>query len=349
MNLQNKRLLITGGAGFFGGLLKQTLLNNGFDCISIDLENDDFMHPNLSSIKCDIRNKDILEGVFRKNKFDAIFHCAAILAHSVNDKEFLWESNVVGTRNIAELAKKYKVPKIIFTSSNCLWGKNFQREVKEEDIPKPVEIYGESKLEAEEILLQYTKDFYVIIFRCPTIVDYGRLGLLAILFEFIDEGRKVWVLGSGDNKYQFIYAQDLINACIKALDYNQSDVFNIGSDNVKTFKEVYEFVIKKANTGAKVESLPCSLTLFFMKVCYALKLSPLGPYQYKMIAESFIFNTDKIKEKLNWKPTLTNEEMLYKAYEYYHENINDIKNRSNVSAHKQAAKMGIIKLLKWLS
>ena len=68
-----------------------------------------------------------------------------------------------------------------------------------------------------------------------------------------------------------------------------------------------------------------------------------------MIAESFIFDTSKIKEKLNWTPTLTNEEMLYKAYEYYHKNLDEIKNRTKVSAHKQPAKMGIIRLLKWLS
>jgi len=65
-----------------------------------------------------------------------------------------------------------------------------------------------------------------------------------------------------------------------------------------------------------------------------------------MITEDFIFNTSQIKEKLLWKSTLTNEEMLYKAYEYYHNNREEIKIRHNVSAHKQAAKMGIIKLLK---
>ncbi len=81
----NLKYLITGGAGFFGGLLKQAPLKSGFDCISADLENDDFIHPNLISIKCDIRNKNTLED--------------------------------------------------IFTSSNCLWGENFQREVKEEDMP----------------------------------------------------------------------------------------------------------------------------------------------------------------------------------------------------------------------
>lgn len=347
--MNNKNILITGGAGFFGDLLKRALLDKGCFCVSIDLQKDHFEHPNLISLQCDITDREKLEEIFSKYTFDSIFHCAAILAHAVKDKKFLWESNVTGTKNIAECAKKYQTKKIIFTSSNCLWGENLNKPVTEKEKPNPIEIYGNSKLEGEKILLENTDYCKVIIFRCPTIVDSGRLGLLSILFEFMNEGRRVWVVGGGNNKYQFIYAKDLVDACLKTLDYNESDIFNIGSDNVKTFKEVYEYVINKANTGARVACLPRGLTIALMKIAYFLKLSPLGPYQYKMIAESFVFDTTKIKQKLEWQPTLTNEEMLYKAYEYYKNNISDIKNRKNVSAHKQAVKMGIIRLLKWVS
>lgn len=342
-------VLVTGGAGFFGSLIKKHLLECGHACVSIDLEEDTDKHPRLISIRGDIRDVDRLNSVFMNYHFDAVIHCAAILAHAVKDKKFLWTSNVDGTQNIAQLAKKHCVPKIIFTSSNCLWGKDMGRMVLEDDAPSPIEIYGESKWEGEKILMRYQGDTNVVIFRCPTIMDSGRLGLLAILFQFIDEGRKVWVVGNGGNRYQFIYAADLINACIAALDYPSSNTFNIGSDHVKSFKEVYNYVIKKANTGAQVAYLPKQLTLAGMKLAYMLHLSPLGPYQYNMIAGNFIFDTSKIKSTLNWNPTLTNEEMLYKAYEYYRENRLEIETRKNVSAHKQAAKMGIIKLLKWLS
>jgi nucleoside-diphosphate-sugar epimerase len=349
--MAKKTVLITGGAGFFGDILKKELLNQGYKVVSIDLVKDELKHPDFLAVKGDIRNKRDLEKLARKYKFSAIFHIAAMLAHAVQDKDLLWTSNVDGTRNVAEVAKKYSIKKIIFTSSNCLWGEDFGRPVREDDPPKPVEIYGLSKWEGEKILLSknYQKDFKVIIFRCPTIIDAGRLGLLAILFEFIDEGRKVWVVGGGKNTYQFIYAPDLVRACIQALEYNKTAIFNIGSDNVKSFKEVYEFVIKRAKTSARVANFPRVIAIPLMKLAYKLKLSPLGPYQYKMIAESFVFDTSKIKAELKWKPTATDEEMLYKAYKYYHENLNEIKNRTDVSAHKQAAKMGAIKLLKWVS
>jgi nucleoside-diphosphate-sugar epimerase len=349
MKQATKNILVTGGAGFFGELLKKELLASHYKCVSIDLEKDKTSHPNLTAIQGDIRDIETLKKIFSQNKIGAIYHCSAILAHAVKDKNVLWASNVNGTRNIAEFAKQYNVAKVIFISSNCLWGEGFHRPVREDDTPNPVEIYGLSKWEGEKVLLEYTGYFNVIILRCPTIIDVGRLGLLAILFEFIDEGRKVWVVGKGNNRYQFIYAQDLIDACMKALQYNQSDIFNVGSDNVKSFEEVYTYVIQKAHTGSKVAYLPKNLTILMMKIAHRLNISPLGPYHYKMITEDFVFDTTKIKEKLKWKPTLTNEEMMYKAYEYFHKNKEDIKKRRDVSAHKQTAQMGIIKLLKWLS
>ncbi len=344
-------ILITGGSGFFGELLVKSLLERGYHCVNIDLEDDPNHHPNIVSIKGDIRDEETLRSIFDRFKFSAIVHLAAILAHAVKDKSFLWTSNVDGTRNIAHFAKQYGVKKVIFTSSNCLWGEPFGRPVREDDPPNPVELYGRSKWEGEKILSEAASDgsFQAVIFRCPTIIDCGRLGLLSILFEFIDEGRKVWVVGGGENVYQFIYAGDLIEACVKALTFNGTDVFNIGSDNVESFRSVYADVIAKTGTRARVANFPRMLAIPAMKLAYALKLSPLGPYQYKMIAESFVFDTTKIKQKLQWSPTLNNAQMLWKAYEYYHTHRHEIENRQNVSAHKQAAKMGIIRLLKWLS
>lgn len=109
-----KTVLITGGAGFLGELLKKHLLEREFNCVSIDLEKDYFFHPNLISIQGDIRDNILLENIFNKHNFDAIFHCAAILAHAVKDNSFLWSSNVDGTRNIAEFAKKYCIKKVIW-------------------------------------------------------------------------------------------------------------------------------------------------------------------------------------------------------------------------------------------
>jgi len=343
------RFLVTGGSGFFGDILKRHLLSLGHECVNIDLQPDDHSHHALKSIQGDIRDRKLLEDVFSRESIDAVFHCAAILAHDVHDKNMLWTSNVDGTRNIAEASTRHKVEKVVFTSSNCLWAKNFGRPVVEEDAPEPVEIYGRSKVEGEKILGEFQDRFNCVTIRCPTIVDAGRLGLLAILFEFIDEGRRVWVVGKGDNRYQFIYAGDLADACTRALDCSKSTTLNIGSDNVKSFAETYQYVIDRAGTGARVARLPRNLTIAAMNLASRLRISPLGPYHYKMIAEDFIFDTTRIKGELAWQPTLTNEEMLFEAYKYYRSNRKDIEGRRDVSPHRRGARKGIIHLLKWMS
>ena len=86
-----------------------------------------------------------------------------------------------------------------------------------------------------------------------------------------------------------------------------------------------------------------------MRVAYRAGLSPLGPYQYRMIAESFTFDTTKIKRALGWRPTLTNGEMLFEAFDYYRCHRDEIASRRAVSAHKQRVRMGVIGVLKQLS
>jgi nucleoside-diphosphate-sugar epimerase len=347
--MTNKPVLITGSAGFFGDILKRELLTQGYTCVGLDLHKDDYTHPKLLTVQGDIRDSNLVSRLFNENRFDTVFHCAAMLAHDIPDKNTLWESNVEGTRNIANTAIQFKTSKLIFTSSNCLWGQSFSRPVHESDTPNPVEIYGMSKWEAEKLLVSCSTDLDIIILRCPTIIDEGRLGLLAILFEFINEGRTIWTVGPGRNRYQFIYALDLANACLKAMYYKGSRTFNVGSDNVQELREVYQHVIKHAETKSKVRSLPKHLTLLAMRLAHWLHISPLGPYQYKMISENFQFDTARIKHELDWQPTLNNSEMLLRAYKYYHEHRTDIVRRSNISSHRKPAQMGIIRLVKWLS
>lgn len=344
-----KTVLLTGGAGFFGGIIKNRLLDAGYRCVSIDLCPDSSQHANLTTIQGDIRDAGLLDRTYQQYRFDAIIHCAAILAHAVKDKRFLWESNVDGTRNVAEMARKHSVPKLVFTSSNCLWGESLGRPVREDEPPRPVEIYGRSKWEGERILNEYSRDLDTVIIRCPTIIDSGRLGLLSILFEFIHEGRTVWVVGGGRNRYQFIYAQDLADACLNSLHYRGSETFHIGSDGVLPLREVFQHVVDETGSRSRVRALPRSATLMAMRLAYYARISPLGPYHYKMIAEDFEFDTSRIKSELGWRPTLSNEQMLTRAYWYYMQNCRHTTSWQDVSAHRQPAKMGVIRLLKWVS
>jgi len=344
--------LVTGSSGFFGSILKRRLLREGHTVVNIDLERDeDAGAAGLTSIQGDLRDRALLERVFAEHRFDAIFHVAAQLAHGMHlDEHLLWTSNVDATVLLAELAKQHGVKPFVFVSTNCLWASNLGHPVHEDnDVPAPIEIYGKSKLEAEQRLLPFTDDLNVVILRCPTIMDEGRLGLLAILYEFIDDNKTVWVVGDGGNRYQFIYADDLASACILGAQYGRSGLFHVGSDDVGSMRDVYRSVIQESGSRSKVRSLPKGPTIAAMMAAHKLRISPLGPYHYKMIAESFVFDTAKAKRELGWQPTLTNQQMLLRAYRYYKQNRREIAGRKDVSAHRKPAGMGVIRLLKWLS
>ncbi len=330
-------------------MLKRRLLADGFTCVNFDLLPDADRLPGLQSIEGDLRDTALLEKVFQENRFDAVIHCAAMLAHGKIDPDTLWTSNVDGTVNLAKACRDAKVGKLVFISTNCLWASNLGHPVTETETPNPIEIYGQSKLAAEKALAKFTNDLDIVTLRCPTIIDSGRLGLLAILFEFMNDGNTIWVVGKGDNRYQFIYAQDLATACMLALGYKGSETFHVGSDHVKSLREVYEAVIQKAGSRSRVRSLPKWPALTAMKLAHKLKISPLGPYHYQMIAEDFLFDTTRAQTLLGWKPTLTNEEMLTRAYQYYAERKAEIHARTDASAHSKPASMGAIRLLKWLS
>jgi len=343
------KYLVTGGSGFFGGILKTRLLADGAEVVNVDLVPDTVRHEALTSIEGDIRDPAAMKSLFAAHRFDAVFHIAAMLAHGKMDHDLLWTSNVDGTGVLARCAREAGVKKLVFTSTNCLWASNLGHPVREDDPPAPAEVYGESKLAAEKLLEPFAADLDVVVIRCPTIIDSGRLGLLAILFEFIREGKTVWVVGSGGNRYQFIHAGDLADACIQSLRFAGSATFHVGSDNVPTLRGCYEAVIREAGTRSRVRSLPKGPTLAAMRLAHVLRISPLGPYHYRMIAEDFTFDTSRIRAALGWRPTVTNSEMLSAAYRYYAENHDEIMARSNVSAHSRAAEMGILRLLKWIS
>ena len=346
------KFLITGGSGFLGTIMTHYLLEKGYECVNIDLVGTNIPDcPKYYFYQGDIRDLDCLEKVFSSHRFDAVFHFAAMLAHERKMIKDLWSSNVDGTKNVHDMCEKYGVSKIVFTSSNCLWGHSFDYEVTEQETPSPIEIYGKSKVEGERILLQHSDTVKSVVFRCPTIMDEGRLGLLAILYEFVDDNKKLWLVGSGKNRYQFIYAKDLCRACELALDYNKSTVFNIGSDDVKSFNYKYQYVVDHTDSTSRLAHFPAGFAKVMMKLCYWLGISPLGPYQYNMISSSFVFDTRKIKKELGWTPTLTDEEMLLKSYDYFHRNKEDIRNRKDeVSAHSREADMGLaIRILKFFS
>jgi nucleoside-diphosphate-sugar epimerase len=344
--------LVTGGSGFLGGLLIRRLTEKGMKCVSVDLRQpkDEYDTSQATFVVGDATDRRLLFDLASRHKFDVVFHLASQIDFAVRNQRALFNNNVDCTKAVAETAKKYRIPKVILTSSNSIYvGNRLKRPITETDVPEPVDEYGRSKVQSEIILARCSGFFDHVIIRCPNVIDAGRVGMLSILFEFIEEGRRCWVIGKGGIRHQCIYAQDLNTALLHSIHYPKSNVFNIGSDNVPTFAEMYRAVIEHAHSRSRIVSVPGRAAIMLLRLAHRMHLSPMGEYQFRMLTSDFVFDTTRIKTELAWKPTLTNSEMLCKAHDHYVANRESIYGGGHSSANSRPVNMGILRLLKRLS
>jgi len=340
------KILVTGSEGYFGSLLISHLLQKGHSNI-VGIDRISYSGAlGYQYIKQDLKDKNAVRAIIEREKPDAIIHAAAMLAHERPDIQDLWESNVDATKNLAEVSSDCGVKRFVFISSNCLWGKEINHPIKVQEPYSPVEIYGKSKIQSELDLLKMKDKLSIVIFRSPTIVSTGRLGLLGLLFELVNEDRRVPVLGNGINRYQFIYGPDYAEAIALTLENQVQGIFHVGSNDIPTVREMYESLINYAESKSRLLFLPEKMARIGLMILSKLRLSPLGPYQYNMLGASFQFDTSETVEKLNWNPTQNNSEMFIEAYKGF---LTQSKSEDlNVSVHKRTARAPVLKILKRL-
>lgn len=343
------RVLISGGSGYFGSILIPALVRDGHTCINVDLREPAVSVPGLTTLRMDLSDSAIVPKVAKEGPFDAIFHLAAQIDFAVSNQQSLYENNVGSAETIAGIAAKTGCNKVIFTSSNSVYLGNAKSiNITENDTPIPTDSYGRSKVDSE-LLFSSDKRFDTVTLRCPNIIDAGRVGMLSMLFDFVREGRRCWVIGNPGVRHQCLFAPDLVAALNQALVYEGSITLNIGSDNVPTMSQMFQQVIEHANTNATVVHVPKYVALPMLRAAHALNVSPLGPYQFRMLSRDFVFDTTRIRESFSWMPTYSNGEMLIKAYDYYVAHLDAILNDASASANRKAVRMGLLDLLRRIS
>ena len=166
------------------------------------------------------------------------------------DRGLFHSVNVVGTANLLVVARDADVAKVVHTSSSAVFGIPETNPVREDSPRHPLEDYGRAKLEAEllcEEAVAAGQD--VTIIRPRTIMGHGRLGIMAVLFDFVADGAPVYLLGRGANRYQFVHADDLADACLRAGDRPGAAVYDVGAAEFGTMRETLEALVDHAGTG----------------------------------------------------------------------------------------------------
>jgi nucleoside-diphosphate-sugar epimerase len=344
--MSSNNVLIAGGSGYFGSLLRDRLKSRGSAVRVFDLADADDRPGDVAFVRGDIRNETQVREACAG--CDVVYHCVAQVPLSKD--EHLFESvNVQGTGNLLKSALAAGVRKVLYVSSSAVFGAPKVNPVTEQTPPSPAEAYGRAKLAGETLCAKYAKEgLDVSVIRPRTIMGHGRLGIFQILFEWIRTGYNVPVLGRGDNVYQFVHADDLADACILAAARPGGTTYNCGTDRFGTMREVLEHLCAHAKTGSKVKSVLMSPAVALMNLTSALGLSPLGPYHALMYGRSLYFDIAKAKSELGWQPRFSNNEMFVHSYEWYLQNREAILRSHGASHHRSAVKQGVLGLMKHL-
>lgn len=339
--------VVAGGAGFFGELLMHKLLAQGKPVLCFDLNPPSFTHDNLTVVQGDIRDRSAVKRALKGAK--VVYHNIAQVPVAKNDALFK-SVNEAGTQILLEECLAAGVHKVVYTSSSAVFGIPEKNPVKAQDSPKPDEAYGRTKLVGEQMCQTFAENGlnYAIV-RPRTVLGHGRLGIFQILFEWIYQGKNIPVLGQGDNLYQFVYGDDLADACILAAQQKGSDIYQVGAREFGTMREVLEHLCEHAGTSSRVRSVPQGLAENSMNITSAMGLSPLGAYHALMYGRSMYFDMAETEASLGFIPKYSNNKMFTETYDWYVANRDAILSGQLAgSKHQSAMKQKVLAMVPYL-
>jgi nucleoside-diphosphate-sugar epimerase len=340
-----RSVLVTGGSGYFGTVLAGQALARGDVVRIFDLNPPGPTLAGADFVAGDVRDRaavrDACDGV------DVVFHNVAQVPLA-KDRALFDEVNVGGTANVLVAARDARVSKVVHTSSSAVFGIPEHNPVTEASPCRPLEAYGRAKLRAEISCHDaIAAGLDVTIVRPRTILGHGRLGVIALLFEFVADGAPVFVLGGGNNRYQLVHAADLADACLRAGDRAGPSVYNIGALEFGTMRETLQALVDHAQTGSRVRSLPVAPARRAMRSLASLGLVPFAPYHWLLYSESLYFDVTLARSELGWEPKRSNVSMLIESYEWFlaHRLESEDPDRSH---HQSPVRPGLLRVLKAL-
>lgn len=158
------------------------------------------------------------------------------------------------------------------------------------------------------------------ILRPKSFLGPERLGVFTIWFEAIYNNNPVFILGKGNNLYQLLEVNDLIQAIDSALTTRISgQIFNVGAEKFGTWREDLGSLIKHAKSKSKIVALPVLPTQIALSILEFLNLSPLVAWHYKTFPVDSYVSIEKAKKKLSYKATKSNQDILKESYDWYKE------------------------------
>lgn len=318
-------ILVLGGAGYIGSHTVYELIDNGEDVVIIDnllTGHKEAIHPKARFYKGDIRDREFLDDVFKKEKIDAVIHFAAcsLVGESMEKPLKYYDNNLCGTKILLDSMVANGIDKIVFSSTAATYGEPEKVPILETDRTEPTNTYGETKLSMEKMFkwvgkahgLRYVSLRYFN--ACGAHIS-GQIGedhnpeshLIPLILQ-VPNGKREYISIFGDDYdskdgtcvRDYIHVTDLAQAHILAVKYlqsgNESNIFNLGNGVGFTVKEVID-------TARKVTSHPIPA-----------KITPRRAGDPAQL----IASSEKAKEILGWTPEHNSlEEIISTAWNWH--------------------------------
>lgn len=301
------KYLVTGGAGFIGSHLVNRLVQMGKRVVVVDnLEtgSKDNLSGVLKNDKFEFIKRDVtdnLDEIFEKNKFDAVFHLAALprVQYSIDYPDLAHKTNVSGTFNILNLARLHKVKRFIFTSSSSVYGDQEKLPLVETMTPNPMSPYALHKLIGEQYCTLYHKIYGLEVISLRYFNVYGPkqnptggyANLIPKLIYLISHNQSPTINNTGKQTRDFAYVNDVVEANVLACETTNKEcfgqAFNVGSGTAYSVNDVVKLVMKLTGKNPPV-----------------LK----GPQVIE--PRDTLADITKIRKNLGWEPKISFEEGL---------------------------------------
>lgn len=247
------RILVTGGAGFIGSHIVDSLLRLGHDVTVVD----NFYSGTRANLNTEARffEMDILDPrlkeVFREEKPECVIHQAAQAnaPKSMEQPGFDSMVNIVGTLKVLENCRDFEVEKIIYASSAAVYGTPSGLPIDENHPVRPISNYGVSKHTPEHFLKIFSELYGIkyMVLRYANVYGprqdpHGEGGVVSIFLDRMINGKEVYIYGDGRQTRDFIYVSDIVEANIRAMAYTVNDVVNVstgvGTEVIQLFTEL---------------------------------------------------------------------------------------------------------------
>jgi UDP-glucose 4-epimerase len=302
------RILVTGGAGFIGSHVVDTLIGASHDVAIADSfwmhggGRRTNVHPRAQLFELDIRDSSLAD-VFLRFAPDIVSHHAAQHSVAISTKDPLFDAdvNVKGLLNVLTQAANNKVRKVIFASSAATYGTPQYLPIDEKHPQLPESPYGITKMVAEHYLryfaaggLRYTALRYGNVYG-PRQDPNGEAGVIAIFTSRILAGEPIRVDWDGEQQKDYVYVGDVARANLLALDQADNEIVNIGT-----------------GLGTSVNALHRAISDFVGRDVPIVPAPKRPGDVYKCV-----FAIDKASVELGWQPQTHLPEGIEKTVEFF--------------------------------